>query len=108
MRFLHVMGGVENCHSLLKVQFFDVVQYMTPALGVNTYCWLIHDDDCWFMHQSGSDIDPSFHAPGELIHSIFLPVCKPDDLQHFIHAFDERPTSQTIHPAPEVEIFSGR
>ncbi len=103
----HVMCGVEDGHPL-RVQFLDIVQDVSPALRVDSHGWLIHDDDRRFVHQGCPDIDAALHSSGKLVHPVLLPFHQPDDLQDFIDSFGKVLSCQTVHPAPEGEIFPGR
>ena len=102
----HVMGSVQDGHALL-VERLDRVEDGAAGLRVDADGRFVHEEQAGLVQQPNADVDAPLHPAGIGLNPVFGFVGQADLLEHLVDAGLEVPAGETVHLAPEDQVFAG-
>src|SRR5208282_497147 len=105
LRFLHVVGGVENRGARVAQALYQIEDRAT-ALRVDADGRLIEDQELRPMQNSAREIQASLHPARIGADDVVGARREPDRIQSAFDRIVHRGAAEIVHSAPEVEIFA--
>ena len=102
--FFHVMGSINNGGTLF-IQLLDPFQNLITALGINSYSWLIHNDQPWLMGDSAGNVQSAEKTAGKLFRPHFSIVVKVSESDCFLYQLFSFLFIRDIKPTEIVNVF---
>ena len=105
----HIVSGQEDGGaSSSRLRGFDVLPEVEPRVcGIEAECGLVEKDDLRMVEQPAGDLEPSFHAAGELFDEAFFAIAEVDESEELFDAGAALAGRHAIEDAVEFHIFPG-